>query len=117
MTDNELIKALECCKKEDCDNCPTGFGVCFSNLVGYALDLINRQKAEIEDIKFLYENLKEEHLETIKAIKHCKAEACKAFAEMLKAKAITHTQPFSDKQVLYVCDIDSTYNELAGDPK
>ncbi len=48
MTDNEIIKALECCEKDDCDNCPNDFGNCYANLAGYALDLINRQKAEIE---------------------------------------------------------------------
>ena len=46
--------------------------------------LVDTQKAENEDIKFLYENLKEEHLEIIKAIKHTKAEAYKEFAERLK---------------------------------
>jgi hypothetical protein len=51
MTDNEIIKALECCKKDDCDNCPNDFGNCYANLAGYALDLINRQKAEIERLK------------------------------------------------------------------
>ena len=51
MTDNEIIKALECCKKDDCDNCPNDFGNCYANLSGYALDLINRQKAEIERLR------------------------------------------------------------------
>lgn len=51
MTDNKIIKALECCKKDDCDNCPNDFGNCYANLSGYALDLINRQQAEIEKLK------------------------------------------------------------------
>ena len=50
MTDNKIIKALECCKKNDCDNCPNGFGNCYANLAGYALDLINRQRVEIEKL-------------------------------------------------------------------
>ena len=50
MTDNEIIKALECCVTyEFCtgcplvDNCPS----CYS-LLKSALDLINRQKAELD---------------------------------------------------------------------
>lgn len=51
MTDKEIIKALECCKKDDCDNCPNDFGNCYANLAEYSLDLINRQKVEIEKHK------------------------------------------------------------------
>ena len=51
MTDNEIIKALECCKKDDCDNCPNDFGNCCANLAGCSLDLINRKQAEIERLK------------------------------------------------------------------
>lgn len=53
MTDNDIVKALECCKS----NC--GCGGCFLKKEEYcvnvlknlALDLINRQKAEIERLK------------------------------------------------------------------
>lgn len=48
LTDAEVKKALECCGKDDCDNCPNTFGNCYSNLAGYTLDLINRQEGEIE---------------------------------------------------------------------
>lgn len=37
MTDNEIIKALECCKKDDCDNCPNNFGNCYANLAAAIL--------------------------------------------------------------------------------
>lgn len=53
MTDNEIIKALEICGtyKGKCIDCPAFVKVDRSNckkvLLG-ALDLINRQKAEIE---------------------------------------------------------------------
>lgn len=59
MTDNEIIKVLECCVTyEFCtgcplvDNCPSSY-----SLLKSALDLINRQKAEIEKLKRLEENL------------------------------------------------------------
>ena len=58
MTDNEIIKALECCRSEngnDCENCQytkvvyrQGEGGCTNRLMQDALNLINRQKAEIE---------------------------------------------------------------------
>lgn len=62
MTDNEIIKALECCsvdpssgKYADCKNCPLDIldsANCFWFVIQKnALDLINRQKAEIERLK------------------------------------------------------------------
>lgn len=58
MTDNEIIKALECCTTETCWDCPFEpkeqrkgtFGCCEENIKN-ALDFINRQKAEIERLK------------------------------------------------------------------
>ena len=53
MTDNEIIKALECCKIANCDDCPF-YGIkedCEVELPEEGLALINRQKAEIEKIK------------------------------------------------------------------
>lgn len=47
-SDNEIKKALECCINDDCDNCPDTFGNCEHNAMRNALDLINRQQAEIE---------------------------------------------------------------------
>ena len=53
MNDNEIIKALECCKNlhhTECACCPLGKGKdCIEKLAGSALDLINRQNAEIEN--------------------------------------------------------------------
>jgi hypothetical protein len=46
LTDEEIVKALESCKKDDCDNCPNTFGNCYANLAGYALDLIHRLQEE-----------------------------------------------------------------------
>lgn len=56
MTDNEIIKALECCGDESginhaCSKCPKfkdNDDFCETALHNQALDLINRQKAEIE---------------------------------------------------------------------
>ena len=57
MTDNEVIKALECCshRNEDlpCDGCPAYniAQMCMEDLMSAALDLINRQKAENEELR------------------------------------------------------------------
>ena len=59
MNDNEIIKALECCKlcssPEDCYECPYGEGNtkrgCVGDLINDSLEFINRQQAEIERLE------------------------------------------------------------------
>ena len=104
MTDNEIIKALECCKKDDCDNLPNNFGNCYANLSGYALDLIKRKQAEIDRLERYNEILtinadtafqdglneaQDLYAEQVKA--EIKAEAYKEFADRLKNKIINET--------------------------
>lgn len=53
MTDSEIIKALKCCATENkCQECPYGAACLDDKYVSIiskdALDLINRQNAEIE---------------------------------------------------------------------
>ena len=75
MTDNEIIKALECCldiSPSNCKNCPL-FNVTNSTMVcskiatKFSIDLINRQQAEninlkghLEQLKSRYDNAKSE---------------------------------------------------------
>ena len=82
MTDNEIIKALECCshRGKGCDDCPVNYKTaefCFEDVMSDALDLINSQKAEIE-----------RYLHSIKMLENdmqtAKSEAIKEFAERLK---------------------------------
>ena len=52
MTNNEIIKALMCCGDKNCKYCPN-FSEdieCSEKLIKLSLDLINRQKAEIEQL-------------------------------------------------------------------
>ena len=67
MTDNEVVKALECCSKADCDNfcsdiCPQcpykNERYCAAEISKDALSLINRQKAEIERLQRKLNNAK-----------------------------------------------------------
>ena len=77
FTDEEIIKALECCAViGGCVNCKmidrngAGDDLCTQILLRNALDLINRQREEIEVIK-----------ETTAEIRY---EAAKEFAESIK---------------------------------
>ena len=85
MTDNDIMKALECCETGDCIHCPrwkNGWisGDC-SDLTTLALDLINRQKAEIAE----YQKHIDQDIIYQKAVE---VEAIKGFAEKLKEAPI-----------------------------
>ena len=92
MTDNEIIKALECCTTNgaSCKDCPAFVKVDRSNCKKYfrgALDLINRQKAEIEDWKQKNKALRFS-LDLCKGWEErAKAEAYKEFAEKMNKEA------------------------------
>ena len=81
MTDNEIIKALECCINDDCDNCPDTFGNCEHNAMRNALDLINRQKADIGRLQ----KINDSFTDIGKLYSEVKAEVVKEFADRLKA--------------------------------
>lgn len=68
MTDNEIIKALECCftrgfDESTCYECPfyTATAKCTEDLRDSALDLINRQKAEIERLEKEKQDIKDKY--------------------------------------------------------
>lgn len=111
MTDAEIIKALECCAGDDgCDVCPMykPSSECITELQGKALDLINRQKAEIDELTEKLECLlchatgsklskSTYSLRTMESavndeVQECceeaRAEAIKEFAERLKKKMV-----------------------------
>ncbi len=88
MTDNEIIKALECCTKLGCsDNetkeCPLKpYEDCSRRLAINSLILINRQKAEIENYKHL-DTILHTAIDILAA--NIKSEAIREFAENLKS--------------------------------
>lgn len=96
MTDNEIIKALECVsgKVLYCRNCPYSKKFpqptkCKEACAKDALDLINRQKAEIERLKEDNEIKSQKRaniFEITNAYERGRAEAVKEFAERLKGK-------------------------------
>jgi hypothetical protein len=112
LTDNEIIKALECCKSViggNCDACPY---VCCnmyeeSDAIKDAISLINRQKAEIERLQ----KVNDSFTDIGKLYSEIKAEAIKEFAERLKNSAdyCTGTIEFDTE------DIDNLVKEMVGD--
>lgn len=58
LTDEEIIKALRCCRTTDCEKCPLfNIATCEFELYKNAIVLINRQKTEIERLKQLTDEL------------------------------------------------------------
>ena len=137
MTDNEIIKALEiCCKNTNCDGCPLGYLIyqsqCTSELALKSLDLINRQRAEIEEHKSeiailkdsnknlheLYyterekvKNAKQKVIDIAKALQLAQSKAIKEFAKMLKKKARKQYRA-ALYRVVDTDDIDSLVKEM-----
>ena len=87
MTDNEIIKALECCGFEYgnlCSVCPKyekDNDFCQEELHNYALDLINRQQAEIERLKIENQSLRSAANSCKLHYNEARAEAVKEFVE------------------------------------
>lgn len=130
MTDNEIIKALECCshRNEDlpCDGCPAYniAQMCMEDLMSAALDLITRQQAEIERLKkcpkcvYEYDGEVTEYCvqgpcPNFKTVEQIKVEAYKEFAERLKEKSYKTIRNYGlTKDVVEVCDIDNLIKEM-----
>ena len=122
MTDNEIIKALECHKNEtnSCIVCPYSYSMrgCSLTMASDALDLINRQKAEIERLQEVTENLQYEYdlMRQEKAV--VEAEAIKEFAERLKdyyIKDKRYKRPHASTMIIFLFDlIDKLVKEMVG---
>lgn len=93
MKDSKLMKVLECCTNDDCGNCPTQVLHCKQHAMLNALDIIKRQKEEIE-------RLREIISVTDETLKKCatlaKTEAIKEFADRLLALKIKPEFPWDD---------------------
>ena len=88
MTDNEIVKALECCSyatyNSDCEKCPYyPDKECVKKQCTDIIDLINRQKAEIERLQTFSLQLNKIFMDFVNKEK---TEARKEFAERLKGK-------------------------------
>lgn len=102
FTDEDLIKALECCTSAECNKCKweprkdccRGSMECNDDLMREALDLITRQRAEIERLKKDNEYILMQHKFQRRpggdcwndVIEKAKVEAIKEFAESMKKR-------------------------------
>lgn len=110
MTDNEIIKALECCLEDiaNCDNCPYEHycSIHQNNMLKDTLSLINRQQAEIEKIN--------NHIHEV--TKTIKSEAINSFAKKLKAQIKSYEDVFDCLSPNVINrDIDNLVKEMVGD--
>jgi hypothetical protein len=127
MTDEQIVKALECCGnmnecKKECPLDDLGdIDKCIHTLMLNALDLINRQKAEIEKMAECIVSLNDRLKEKDKAIefttkefvadyKRIKSEEIKEFAERLKEKAISTF--YEERKYVDTEDIDELVKEM-----
>ncbi len=127
MTDNEIIKALECCKKSDktgdCTKCSLWTDKqCMQKLFKNILALINRQKVEIERLK--EENFKilaernREHsycMHYVNMIAKAESKGRKEFAERLKKESVLIYDPTDRATMLII--IDALLEEMEGEGK
>ena len=109
FTDNEIVKALEIFSKNNVTrhNELTYEGIPLRFLFEDAIDLINRQKAEIESLKESYAIYEE-----TTGLKLARTEAIKEFAERLKANAMLH---HGGVTVVYGSAIDNLVKEMTGE--
>lgn len=133
MTDNEIIKVLECCGKEySCEKCALNTWLdkkrdCIGAILVNALDLINRQKTEIERLKDLITYQKQEIKEkeqkynqvvddmfglietTRNEIAESKSEAIKEFIDELKNRVVNKYE-YTDIRIFN--EIDNLVKEM-----
>lgn len=112
----QIIKALECCAQDDCDNCPNTFGNCYANLAGYALALI-RELTE-ENKRFAHES--ECHRQTVidnlqrsleylnEETERVKADTVRKMREETRQRCII----IGDEEYVTLCDIDQIAQEM-----
>lgn len=121
MTDNEIIKVLECCRDCKCKDCP-----CYNKETDGCkeldeqdiLDLINRQKAEIKRLREENEikNSKRANIfEITNAYGRGKIAGRKEFAERLKTETFLAKEKGSVEHTLWIDEIDNLLKEMEGE--
>ncbi len=138
MTDEQIIKALESCDtREWCNDCPLKDNDhCKDVLSNQSVNLINRQKAEIDELKSDlrlktndYNYLKAECekiqkvssdrtdrlINTVVNLKNARSEAIKEFAERLKKKTYPFPCAIGVENAVSIRTIDDLVKEMVGD--
>ena len=123
LTDEEIIKALECHFNEEldkepfrCADCPLYNDTspsCSETLRSYVLDLISRQKAEIEELKNYVNRCKSGEEYRVKCLLEKPNEAIKEFAERLKSYLLLNKK--GSMSVVSFENIDNLLKEMVGE--
>lgn len=128
MTEQEAIKALKTCTTEACENCPMdGYANCITSLEEAALELIERQRSEIEKSTTEVDSLKKQmewltgynqnlmsaNTALSEEILIAKIEAYKEFAERLKSYLLLDKK--GKISVITFEDVDKLLKELVGE--
>lgn len=127
MTDNEIIKALECCSKKICKQCPN-FSEdieCSEKLINLTLDYIARQlhelqeryeeaQTEIERLNKVYQANQQLINALNKSYFLAKAEAYKECVAKVRKLAVG-THPCSDELRVFDSDLDNLVKEMVGE--
>ena len=100
MNDNDIIKALECCSSNrvGCPECPAynyGSGQCVDEILQHAIDLINRQRTEIERLKA------GEYRYIGETVQNARIEAIEDFAEKIKEERLAITNAYLSEFYFY----------------
>ena len=128
MTDEQIIKALECCSTDVQENpCPKcafyNKHRCSTLMLNAASDIINRQKVKIKSLKQIINEQDKEVLKLQNRIifwrknlnyqpEKIKSEAIKEFAERVKKHSFVDNLSLDGKETVYVDDIDNLVKEM-----
>lgn len=131
MTDEQIIKALECCSTDVQENpCPKcafyNKHRCSTLMLNAASDIINRQKVKIKSLKQIINEQDKEVLKLQNRIifwrknlnyqpEKIKSEAIKEFVEKLKRYSFVDNLSLDGKETVYVDDIDRLVKEMTED--
>ena len=127
MTDNEIIKALECCTDEsyeNCNECPYSTDTLSCErlkLLEDSLELINRQNAEIERLRKEVSVARDAYISIQDRYEHTKSEAIKEFAKRLENKIKTECNPYGkptydyDTSISILHYMDNLVKEMVSD--
>ena len=114
MTDNEIIKALECCSRENCFSCPYR-GKCHQGnpMITDSLNLITRQQLEIEKLNKEIQITKDAYTMLQTKIEIINSKAVEEFAERLKDSFFDNGYESPDVDFDYF--VDNLVKEMVGD--
>lgn len=85
ITDDDIKKALECCRYDvtHCKECPLRGNACIATKSAYALDLINRKNAKIDELEQKLRDEGEAILSLNRQFLTVKTETVKKFADKI----------------------------------